>query len=164
MYEDEDFRNAGYFEDDEYRNASPPYGMPPWMAQRRVAARRPAYPTRAVPVLPPPPAAPPPAPVMPVPYPQQWGVGQTPCTGGAFPRWSTARTLKTVGVVADLAGQAIAAILPVPTPPNIVGDEKTDTENMKRYHDAVAHHAKTDERIRTVAKAIRETLDLFRAH
>jgi hypothetical protein len=75
-----------------------------------------------------------------------------------FQKMQTAKMLTTIGVIVDVLGQAIAAIMPVPGSPQIIGDQKTDDENMKRYQEALAGHAKTDERIRTAAKVVREAL------
>jgi hypothetical protein len=80
-----------------------------------------------------------------------------------YQKLQQAKLLKTIGVVVDVIGQAIAAIMPVPAAPQIIGQQETDDENMKRYQEALAGHAKTDERIRTAAKVVREALQVAKS-
>jgi hypothetical protein len=80
-----------------------------------------------------------------------------------YTKMQQAKMLRTIGVVVDVIGQAIAAIMPVPAAPQISGMQPTDDENMKRYQEALAGHAKTDERIRTVAKVVREALQVAKS-
>ena len=59
--------------------------------------------------------------------------------------------------VAAMEQDAVRASRRAQLPRNI-GRSWTDDENMKRYQEALAGHAKTDERIRTAAKVVREAL------
>ena len=93
------------------------------------------------------------APRCPPPFGYPWG---SPYGDGS--PW---KALKMVGVAVDMLGQIGAAFLvPVPQAPEPSGQDSIDSENHIRYQAALAQHAKTDERIRTACKVIREALDL----
>jgi hypothetical protein len=94
-------------------------------------------------------------PQMPWPSPPRCGPWGAPYYGSPW------RALKMVGVAVDMLGQLGAAFLvPVPQAPQPSGQDSIDTENHIRYQAALAQHAKTDERIRTACKVVREALDL----
>jgi hypothetical protein len=57
----------------------------------------------------------------------------------------------TSGQVIELIGQGFAALQSLPTPPTTTGDTATDIGNLGLYQTALANHAKSDERIRTLA-------------
>ena len=71
---------------------------------------------------------------------------------------NVSKVLRLVGVAVDCIGAGVAAIMPIPDAPQIVGQQPVDDENMKRYQEGLAQHAKTDERIRTFCKIVREAL------
>jgi hypothetical protein len=74
------------------------------------------------------------------------------------PRPDYGRVLRLIGVAVDVVGQAVAAFMPLPQAPT--GHAAGDTANLTAYQEALAKHAKADERLRTLAKAVREALDL----
>lgn len=76
------------------------------------------------------------------------------------PPINVGKVLRIVGVAVDCLGAGIAALMPLPDAPQILGQQPTDDENMKRYQEGLAQHAKTDERIRTFAKIVREALSV----
>jgi hypothetical protein len=149
MYEDE-------IDGDEYRNATVVHehagGQPARVVT--VAPVRPIGPQYPAPYGYPayPAAAYPPAPGYPYGYPPP-----------APSPWSTAKSLKAIGLIVDVAAGALAAFMPLPGAPTPTGDPTKDTENLTLYQTALASHAKVDERIRTVAKAIRDAL-VLKAH
>jgi hypothetical protein len=60
-----------------------------------------------------------------------------------------------LGLILDAAAQALAAMASLPTPPNINGDGRTDAQNMVKYQESLAQHAKRDEQIRTIGALAR---------
>jgi hypothetical protein len=48
--------------------------------------------------------------------------------------------------------------MPLPAAPT--GEAARETANLTAYQEALAKHAKADERLRTLARAVREALDL----
>jgi hypothetical protein len=74
------------------------------------------------------------------------------------PRPDYSRVLRLIGVAVDVVGQAVAAFIPLPQAPT--GHAASDVGNLTAYQEALAKHAKADERLRTLAKAVREALDL----
>jgi hypothetical protein len=86
------------------------------------------------------------------PAPPPWAYG--------YPPLSPWRTLKVIGSAVDVLGQLAAAFLiPIPAAPTATGEGGVDAENQVRFQAALAQHAKTDERIRTACKVVREALD-----
>lgn len=62
------------------------------------------------------------------------------------------------GVIADAVAQAFAAFAALPSPPPIQGDPRTDTQNLVKYQEQLAQHAKRDEQIRTIGALVRQFL------
>jgi hypothetical protein len=92
----------------------------------------------------------------PYPAPPPWAYG--------YPPLSPWRTLKVIGTAVDVLGQLAAAFLiPIPEAPTATGEGGVDAENQVRFQAALAQHAKTDERIRTACKVVREALDASHA-
>jgi hypothetical protein len=60
-----------------------------------------------------------------------------------------------LGLILDAAAQALAAMASLPTPPNISGDGKSDAQNLVKYQESLAQHAKRDEQIRTIGALAR---------
>jgi hypothetical protein len=60
-----------------------------------------------------------------------------------------------LGLILDAAAQALAAMSGLPSAPPASGDGRTDTQNMVKYQEALAQHAKRDEQIRTVGALAR---------
>lgn len=56
----------------------------------------------------------------------------------------------STGEIIDTAAQALAALTPLPQPPTAQGNAQADVENMIRYQQALAQHAKRDEQLRTI--------------
>jgi hypothetical protein len=175
MYDDDDIeiRNADMGDDDDFRNAVYDRRPQPWQPSGGGVVRRPVV---TQPTMSPGPRIPgswynPPAgyplPGYGQPYPGQmlppgynFPPGATPCGSAAYAirPMNVGKVMTLVGVIVDVLGQGVAAILPLPDSPGIIGDQKTDDENMKRYQESLARHAKTDERIRTAARVVREAL------
>ena len=63
-------------------------------------------------------------------------------------------TLK-LGVLIDAAAQALAAMSGLPPAPPSLGDSKSDTQNLVKYQESLAQHAKRDEQIRTLGALAR---------
>jgi hypothetical protein len=64
----------------------------------------------------------------------------------------------TSAQVIELIGQGFAALQSLPAAPAAVGDPAKDLPNMILYQTALADHAKSDERIRTVANIVARLL------
>jgi len=171
MYEDDEFeiRNADMGDDDDFRNATYDRRTTPWQPGPGGIVRRPVVAPGTGPRVPnpwynPPTGYPLPGYGQTVPGQMQPGYPflppTTPCgSAGYYVRpMNVGKVLALVGVIVDVVGQGVAAILPLPGSPTIIGDQKTDDENMKRYQESLATHAKTDERIRTAARVVREAL------
>jgi hypothetical protein len=60
-----------------------------------------------------------------------------------------------LGLILDAAAQALAAMSSLPSAPPTSGDGKSDTQNLVRYQEALALHAKRDEQIRTIGALAR---------
>ena len=60
-----------------------------------------------------------------------------------------------LGLILDAAAQALAAMASLPTPPNISGEGRSDAQNMVKYQESLAQHAKRDEQIRTIGALAR---------
>jgi hypothetical protein len=60
-----------------------------------------------------------------------------------------------LGLILDAAAQALAAMASLPSAPPVVGDQRADTQNLVKYQESLAQHAKRDEQIRTVGALAR---------
>ena len=60
-----------------------------------------------------------------------------------------------LGLILDAAAQALAAMASLPAAPPVSGDGRTDTQNLVKYQESLAQHAKRDEQIRTVGALAR---------
>lgn len=60
-----------------------------------------------------------------------------------------------IGFLIDAAAQALAALSSLPAAPPVQGDSKTDTQNLVKYQEQLAQHAKRDEQIRTLGALAR---------
>jgi hypothetical protein len=60
-----------------------------------------------------------------------------------------------LGLILDAAAQALAAMASLPTPPNISGEGRTDAQNLVKYQESLAQHAKRDEQVRTIGALAR---------
>jgi hypothetical protein len=162
---DDDFRNAAFGDewrngpwDDDFRNARV------WDARRRrwinVPDRRPVFqpvrpvfqpvqPVRPVPVVPVQPVQPaqtqPTTPTQPQPG-SNITCGQSPFRD----QFGQVRT----GLIIDAVAQTLAAFAPLPPAPEPTGEVGIDQANSITYLAALAQHAKTDEKVRTVSKII----------
>lgn len=62
----------------------------------------------------------------------------------------------TLGQVAELAAQAVAALMSLPQPPSpeVEGDPNTNIANLVIYQNELAKHAKRDEQLRTLGSLV----------
>ncbi|HLL25832.1 MAG TPA: hypothetical protein VK427_27025 [Kofleriaceae bacterium] len=59
-----------------------------------------------------------------------------------------------VGQILDLVAKAFAALAPLPQAPTATRETNTDVGNLITYQNALAEHAKRDERIRTIGALV----------
>jgi hypothetical protein len=60
-----------------------------------------------------------------------------------------------LGLILDAAAQALAAMASLPTAPSITGEGRSDAQNLVKYQESLAQHAKRDEQIRTIGALAR---------
>jgi hypothetical protein len=78
---------------------------------------------------------------------------------GGYPYPPQASPLSRLGdispaTIVDMAARLLAALSPLPDPPNPSGKEGVDIENAITYQTALAEHAKRDEQLRELGHAI----------
>jgi hypothetical protein len=78
---------------------------------------------------------------------------------GGYPYPPQASPLSRLGdispaTIVDMAARLLAALSPLPEPPNPSGKEGVDIENAITYQTALAEHAKRDEQLRELGHAI----------
>jgi hypothetical protein len=140
MYDDEN-------EYEEYRNAATVHDHTNQQGQRTAVQRIPVRPVGPV------------APYgYPPPYPYAYPPGYPYPPAPQAQPFQLEKVLRTIALVVDVGVSAFAAFMPLPGAPASTGDPAKDTENLTQYQQALAQHAKTDERIRTLAKAARDAL------
>lgn len=110
-------------------------------------------------VFTPAPYFPPQFPGYPQPFPQynQFAMPYPPYGGYPYP--PQASPLSRLGdispaTIVDMAARLLAALSPLPEPPNPSGKEGVDIENAITYQTALAEHAKRDEQLRELGHAI----------
>ena len=96
-------------------------------------------------------------------YPQP---GYSQPTGLYIPPTTAQRSipLETLAEGTTLAADGIAAILPLPLPPEAVGDCNTDLANQNEHRQALASHTKTTQRIRTGGRILGGLLKMLFTH
>lgn len=90
-----------------------------------------------------------------------------PQPGYALPAHPSERRSIPVETLADgtsLVADGVAAILPLPLPPESVGDCDTDLANQNEHRQALAAHTKTGQRIRTGGRILGGLLKLLFTH
>jgi hypothetical protein len=60
-----------------------------------------------------------------------------------------------LGMILDAAAQALAAMSGLPAAPTASEDGRTNAQNLVKYQEALAQHAKRDEQIRTIGALAR---------
>jgi hypothetical protein len=85
-------------------------------------------------------------------YPQQTPWAPAPMAPPVVDRYTGG--LK-IGLIIDAATQALAAMSSLPSAPPVSGEGRTDTQNLVKYQESLAQHAKRDEQIRTIGALAR---------
>jgi hypothetical protein len=104
---------------------------------------------------------PPAMPAYPQPFPQfpQYNQFAPYPPYGGYPYPPQSSPLSRLGdispaTIVDMAARLLAALSPLPEPPNPSGKEGIDIENAITYQTALAEHAKRDEQLRELGHAI----------
>ena len=141
----------------DHRHQSQPTGLPgflrPRQPTRTVYVDRPTVRHEVAPI----------APVAPMIYPQQQFIAAQPQLmypqgfPPGFPQQSTAAALfgkLTTGQIVDMVAQAFAALQSLPAAPVATRETSTDVANLILFQNALAHHAKRDEQVRTLGSLV----------
>src|SRR6266540_3646910 len=142
MYEEDDFdgRNAVF------RRPVPvgrPVAPPPYRPPMTVAT---GYAGPMYTGYPPPPWA---GPYAPAGYPWQQALPST------SPLVDRSTGAIKIGMVLEIATQALAAMASLPTAPQMTENAVSNAQNQIKYQEALAQHAKRDEQIRTLGALAR---------